>query len=424
MSGELKCWRICNDRSLKKTVPLMKIKYARFAGRSTENFSRISTPRPGPGGPVFRAGFRACALPRLEETCCGRWTQGPPRRPEQSSPPTRLKSHPPPPPSRSTAPPSISLKFQTQVSSLSSFTVHRAARSSSLVCPSPRYHPRATGLVPVDGRGQGPPMRTRRTDLVHRIAYSWTGWPKDEPFPPEPSDDFLPTLDAAWASDGLRRLAHRWQADLVQFTFEAPGNASPEFVAARAKGRLDHALRGAGWRHSLQRKVAVRSLGENTLEVVLRYIATQLDRADLADPRYAHSLAEAAWEDGAVDLDEPLASGHGRYWYNLHLVAVTGGRWRIGREDFLPKVTAAVRSWSAELSAAGGPGEARPGVHSLAVMPDHVHLAVRGPSAQSPDAIAGALRGALNRAAGCLLFDSRVYAGTFSSYPLAHVRPR
>ena len=267
-------------------------------------------------------------------------------------------------------------------------------------------------------------MRTRRTDLVHRIAYSWTGWPKDEPFPPEPSDDFLPTLDAAWASDGLRRLAHRWQPDLVQFTFEAPGNAAPEFVAARAKGRLDHALRGAGWRHGLQRKVAVRSLGENTLEVVLRYIATQLDRADLADPRYAHSLAEAAWEDGAIDLDEPLASGHGRYWYNLHLVAVTGGRWRIGREDFLPKVTAAVRSWSGELSAAGGPGEARPGVHSLAVTPDHVHLAVRGPSAQSPDAIAGALRGALNGAAGCLLFDSRVYAGTFSSYPLAHVRRR
>jgi len=267
-------------------------------------------------------------------------------------------------------------------------------------------------------------MRTRRTDLVHRIAYSWTGWPKDEPFPPGPSDDFLPALDAAWASDGLRRIAHRWQPELVQFTFEAPGNVSPEFVAARAKGRLDHALRGAGWRHGLERKVAVRSLGENTLEVVLRYIATQLDRADLADPRYAHSLAEAAWEDGTVDLDEPVASGHGRYWYNLHLVAVTDRRWRIGREDFLPKVTAAVRSWSAELSAAGGPGEARPGVHSLAVMPDHVHLAVRGPSAQSPDAIAGALRGALNRAAGCLLFDPRVYAGTFSSYPLAHVRPR
>jgi len=266
-------------------------------------------------------------------------------------------------------------------------------------------------------------MRTRRTDLVHRIAYSWTGWPKSEPFPALPNGDFLAALDAAWAKDGMQRLAQRWQSDLVQFTFTAPPNVSPEFVAARAKGRLDHALRGTGWCQGFQRKVAVRSLGENTLEVVLRYIATQLDRADLADPRYVNSLAEAAWEDGDIDLEQPTASDFGRYWYNLHLVAVTQGRWRIGREDFLPKVTSAVRAWSEKLSA-GGAGDARPGVHSLAVMPDHVHLAVRGPAGQSPDEIAGGLREALNRAAGCLLFDARVYAGTFSSYPLSHVRSR
>ena len=220
-------------------------------------------------------------------------------------------------------------------------------------------------------------MRTRRTDLVHRIAYSWSGWPKGEPLPPLPGDDFLADLDAAWAKDGLKRIAHRWQPDLVQFTFEAPANVTPEFVAARAKGRLDYALRKTGWGRGFERKVAVRSLGENTLDVVLGYIATQLDRADLADPRYVNSLAEAAWEDSDIDLEEPVASDYGRYWYNLHLVAVTSGRWRIGREDFLPKVTAAVRDWSGRLSA-GSAGRARPGVHSLAVMPDHVHLAVRG----------------------------------------------
>ena len=240
---------------------------------------------------------------------------------------------------------------------------------------------------------------------------------------PWPATISSPSLIAAWATDGLRRIAHRWQPDLVQFTFEAPSNISPELVAGRAKGRLDHALRKTGWRHGLSRKVALRSLGENTLDVVLRYIATQLDRADLADPRCVSSLADAAWEDGDIDPEQPVASDFGRYWYNLHLVAVTSGRWRIGREDFLPKVTAAVRVWS-ELLAAGGAGKARPGVHSLAVMPDHVHLAVRGPSAQSPDEIAGGLRDALNRAAGCLLFDPRVYAGTFSSYPLSHLRAR
>jgi len=267
-------------------------------------------------------------------------------------------------------------------------------------------------------------MRTRRTDLVHRLAYSWTGRPKTEPFPPIPTTDFLATLDTAWRGDGLLRISHRWQPDLIQLTFEAPGNVSPEFVAARAKGRLDHALRKHGWPHGFSRSVALRSLGENTLDVVLRYVATQLDRADLADPRYVQSLAQAAWTDGEIDLAEPLSGGHGRYWYNLHLVAVTDRRWRVGREDFLPKIPAAVRAWSEALPAASGAGDHRPGVHSLAVMPDHLHVAVRGPSAQSPDEIAGGLRGALNRAAGCLLFDPRVYAGTFSTYPLSHIRSR
>jgi REP element-mobilizing transposase RayT len=267
-------------------------------------------------------------------------------------------------------------------------------------------------------------MRTRRTDLVHRLAYSWTGRPKSEPFPPAPSADFLANLDTAWHSDGLLRLAHRWQPDLIQFTFEAPPHISPEFVAARTKGRLDHALRKTGWSHGFVRNVALRSLGENTLDVVLRYIATQLDRAELADPRYVQSLAQAAWTDGDLDLAEPLSGGHGRYWYNLHLVAVTERRWRIGREDFLPKIPGAVCAWGKVLSAEGGAGEHRPGVHSLAVMPDHVHLSVRGPSAWSPDQIAGSLRDALNRAAGCRLFDARVYAGTFSTYPLSHIRSR
>jgi REP element-mobilizing transposase RayT len=267
-------------------------------------------------------------------------------------------------------------------------------------------------------------MRTRRSDLVHRLAYSWTGRPKTEPFPPAPTDDFLAALETAWHSDGLLRISHRWQPDLIQLTFEAPPHVSPEFVAARAKGRLDHALRKTGWPHGFSRSVSLRSLGENTLDVVLQYIATQLDRADLADPRYVHSLARAAWTDGDLDLAEPLSGSHGRYWYNLHLVAVTDRRWRVGREDFLPKIPAAVRAWSDALSAEGRAGEHRPGVHSLAVMPDHVHLSVRGPSARSPDEIAGSWREALNRAAGCRLFDSRVYAGTFSTYPLSHIRSR
>ena len=307
-------------------------------------------------------------------------------------------------------------------------------------------------------------MKQTSRDLVHRLAYSWTGWPQSEPLPPEPAADFLAALDEAWSCDGLHRISHRWEPDIVQFTFEAGPDVAPQTIAARAKGRLDLALRAHGWRAGLARKVALRSLGENTLETVLHYIATQLDRADLADPRYVQSLATAAWSDGDVDLSEPLASGHGRYWYNLHLVAVTDERWRVGREDFLAKISAAVRAWSAELGSAGAspvgrdkpvragappaplgraadghvlrnlgaadglvPSERnrpRPGVHSLAVMPDHVHVSARAPTDATPREVAEGLRRGLNLAAGCALFSPRMFAGTFSDYALSVLRQR
>ena len=322
-------------------------------------------------------------------------------------------------------------------------------------------------------------MKQTTRGIVHRLAYSWTGWPQNDPLPAEPGADFLAALDGAWARDGLRRISHRWQPDIVQFTFEAGPDISPITVTARAKGRLDHALRGHGWRSGLARKVALRSLGDNTLETVLAYIATQLDRSDLADPRYVQSLADAAWVDGGIDLSEPLASNHGRYWSNLHLVAVTDERWRVGREDFLAKIPDAVRAWSDALGAsavgrdepvraaraAGGlvrservravgglvrseraraadglvrseraraadglvPSERnrpRPGVHSLAVMPDHVHVSVRAPADAAPREVAEGLRRALNLAAGCALFSPDVYAGTFSDYALSAILPR
>ena len=153
-------------------------------------------------------------------------------------------------------------------------------------------------------------MKQTTRGLVHRLAYSWSAWPQNDPLPPEPGTEFFAALDEAWARDGLRRISHRWQPDMLQITFDAAPDASPTTITARAKGRLDHALRAQGWRSGLARKVALRSLGDNTLETVLAYIATQLDRADLADPRYAQSLAGAAWVDGDVDLSEPLASNH------------------------------------------------------------------------------------------------------------------
>lgn len=257
--------------------------------------------------------------------------------------------------------------------------------------------------------------------IVHRLAYTWAGWPKSATFPPEPDAATLASLDTAWITDGLTRISHRWQSDLVQITFRAGPDIAPTTISARVKGRLDHAMRKAGWVNGFARKIGMRSLGENTRESVLRYIATQLDRAELADPRYAASLAAAAWENPEFDLSDPLPSTFARYWYDLHLVAVTDSCWRVGCEDFLPKIRPGVLAWGESLSAQGTGNGVRPGVRSLAVMTDHVHIALRGPIGRAPADLAESLWRQLNRAAGCRLFSERIYVGTFSEYPLGAI---
>ena len=82
--------------------------------------------------------------------------------------------------------------------------------------------------------------------------------------------------------------------------------------------------------------------------VVERYLSLQQRRGDFADPRYGRTLAEFSREYPSVRLDDPAESARGRYWYNLHLVAVTGRRWRMGREDFLPRLASAIPEWAAE----------------------------------------------------------------------------
>jgi hypothetical protein len=241
--------------------------------------------------------------------------------------------------------------------------------------------------------------------LVHKLTYTWDGWPSEgSRLPCEP--DFS-ALDERWHGDGLRRLKSVWSASLVQLSFEVEPGVSPVHFTTRVKGRLDHALRQAGTPAKFSRKVGMRVIGDNTDPVVSRYLALQQVRGEFADPKYRKTLEEFSRECPEVDLEEPSATNSGRYWYNLHLVAVTNNRSRMGRGDFLPKVSAAVPAW------ADATGQS---LRAMAVMPDHVHLIVRGNLDHAPGEIAESLYRALNRAAGLRLFSDELYVGTFSSY--------
>jgi len=240
--------------------------------------------------------------------------------------------------------------------------------------------------------------------LVHNLFYTWAGWPSDSAFPSQPN---LSLLTDAWADDHLYLQTTVWGKDQIQMTFRVEPDVTPVFFTTRIKGRLQHVLRQAGTPADFSRKVGMRALGENLSDAVEAYLQEQAIRAELADERYRATLREMSFEDTSLDLSQPTETKSGRYWYNLHLVAVTQDRFRMGREDFLPKVRTGTLEWARA-------SDCR--VRAIACMPDHLHISIRGALNSSPQTLAESLWTTLNRAAGCRLISDRLYAGTFSEY--------
>jgi REP element-mobilizing transposase RayT len=160
---------------------------------------------------------------------------------------------------------------------------------------------------------------------AYQLRYTWCGWPSVAAFPTLTGDAWQ-ELTTAWETDGLRLLEREVLGDRILLTFSTLPNVSPVHLATRAKGRLQNSLRqsDATW-SGFSRKVAVRSVGDNTTEAVQHYIASQISSADFVDSRFAEFLKQFTVSDEAIDLSIPTESKRGRYWYNLHIVLVTDG---------------------------------------------------------------------------------------------------
>jgi REP element-mobilizing transposase RayT len=254
-------------------------------------------------------------------------------------------------------------------------------------------------------------MQSSSHPHVSSLHYGWVAWPEHGTlFPEQPFPEFPAETKKAWGSDGLTVIEHQWAREHVQIVFAATAQLSPVEIARLAKGRLQHALRQVNWPAKFSRKVAIRAIGRNTRETVESYVKHQLDRADLADPRYRDSLAKHAIADPRVRLDEPAETERGRYWYNLHVVLVTSDRYRMGGAPVLETIREACRS----AAATGGYGLAK-----LAVMPDHLHLAVRGNPQHAPVQVIEAFRDAMAKQLRMTCFwKEGGYVGTFGEYGL------
>ena len=248
--------------------------------------------------------------------------------------------------------------------------------------------------------------------IAFQLRFAWTAWPST-PFEQTPSE-LIETTKPLWEADGLRVLEHRWTAEQVQILFSCKPDVSPVFMATRAKGRLDHALRQAAINVAFNRKVSLRSIGDNTRRDVESYIERQVRKERFVDPRFAETMAEFTCEYPEVDLSQPAESARGRYWYNLHVVLIVESRGRISDTAVLRLF----RDQSSRIAARKGHAISR-----IAVMPDHLHLALRGTIEESPSDIALAYQNNLAFALGQKrIWSDGFYVGTFSEYTTQAVR--
>ena len=249
---------------------------------------------------------------------------------------------------------------------------------------------------------------------AYHLRYTWSGWPSSNRFPDPPSDETWRELDEAWETDGIRRLEGKWTDESIQLTFSVKPTVAPVFFVARVKGRLQHALRTSGQPTKFSRKVAFRTIGDNHRTEVESYIEQQVDKEGFVDPDFQHFLKQFTVVSSHVDLSQPTETNSGRYWYNLHLVLVIDGRWRIVDEASLETI----RDRSFKIGEKKGHLISR-----LSVMPDHVHISLRGDLESSPEETALAYLSNLAYAFGQnAIWQHGYYVGTFSEYDMDAVR--
>src|SRR6056297_1697604 len=259
-----------------------------------------------------------------------------------------------------------------------------------------------------------PPTPIYTSNTIHssafHVRYGWTGWTSDGPFPPLPDAAFFERLDLALEADGIRRLESNWSTRQIQIICSIKPTVSPVLFVARMKGRLRQAHTPVRFR----RKISFRSIGENKRRQVEAYIEKQVTKERFVDKRFSEFMQSFTTAHGSARLDQPTETGSGRYWFNLHLVLVTESRMRFTDERSLKRIS--------EMCDKAALKKAYQ-LASRSVMPDHIHLALRGNIEQSPEEIALTFMNNIAFAFGQkAVFRPGYYVGTFGEYDMGAVR--
>lgn len=251
------------------------------------------------------------------------------------------------------------------------------------------------------------------TTAAYSLRWSWTGWPSLGSMPSLAENDWSALADV-WEQDGIRLLERKCQSDYWQATVSTKPATDPSFIVARIKGRIDHRCRSEKIPFKFSRKVSLRAIGNNTTLDVQDYIRQQVDSAQFCSSDFAQDLKQFTriWQD--KNLLEPIEVSSGHYWYLLHLVLVVDERYRIGNLVFLGELFEACQAIALDRGYLLG---------GLSVMPDHLHMCLRGAVTDSPEAIAvGFMNELCRRLRVVSLWRPSYYVGTTGAYNMNAVR--
>jgi REP element-mobilizing transposase RayT len=256
--------------------------------------------------------------------------------------------------------------------------------------------------------------RPETTTPAYSLRWSWTGWPSKDLMPRVTDEDWC-TLAKLWEQDSIRLLEHKCDSEYWQATVSTKPIVTPFLIVSRIKGRIDHLFRSRSIPFKFSRKVSLRAIGNNTTEDVQEYIRRQVDSATFCDLQFAASLKQftRVWKD-VHDFDLPAEVTSGRYWYRLHLVLVVEGRHRIRDINFIGSVFEVCQAIALDRADR---------LAAISVMPDHLHLSIRGNVADSPETVAIAyMNETCRRLKAVGLWQPSYYVGTTGAYNMNAVR--
>ena len=265
--------------------------------------------------------------------------------------------------------------------------------------------PSASCLWPPGLATMEPIYSPRNVEPAYQLNWGLTIFWRERPIPDK---EWFTALKAATEPDGVRVLKHRITTNNAsQFFVSTKPHVSPSQMIRSVKGRLQYHIRSQQPK-AFQRNYAVRSIGSATRGVVEEYVAKQLDRHLMADSRVQDQLQQYQKIFPNVDLSRPVTSGHGQYWYNLHLVLVNDHRWMEIRPTILEELSRMIDRVAAKY----GHRVSRGGL-----LADHVHLTMGCGVDQVPEDVALSYLNNLAYAVGMTpYFQFGYYVGTIGEY--------